>query len=73
MRMDREYLSIAEAARLAGVCRRTVYNWMERGQLAFVRLPSGMRRVRKTEVIRVGTAGNGRGSPTTPVVGAPGC
>lgn len=47
-----EYLSIAAAARVVGVSRRTVYNWLEAGKLAFVRLPSGMRRIRRADLVR---------------------
>lgn len=43
--MDRETLSIKQAAAQSRVCRRTLYNWMARGKLEYTRTPSGTRRV----------------------------
>ena len=38
-------LSISQTAKEVGVCRRTVYNWLNRGLVEFKRLPSGSIRV----------------------------
>jgi predicted DNA-binding transcriptional regulator AlpA len=48
MKKERRYVSINEAAALCGVCRRTIYNWMEQGFLGeMIRTPSGAVRIDK--------------------------
>ena len=42
---DRETVSIAEACRLVGVSRRTIYNWMSSGKIEYVRTAGGAVRV----------------------------
>ncbi len=46
-------LNIAEAARELGVHRNTLRTWADRGLVAHVRLPSGYRRFRLSELRRV--------------------
>lgn len=41
----RETLTINDVCEILGVSRRTVYNWMAKGQLKFVRTPGGSRRI----------------------------
>lgn len=41
----RPLLSVAEAALLAGVCRRTIYNWLTAGKLHYLRTISGRVRI----------------------------
>lgn len=38
-------VSILKACDIAGVSRRTMYNWMNRDIVQFIRTPSGSRRV----------------------------
>jgi excisionase family DNA binding protein len=42
---DRETVSIAEACRLVGVSRRTIYNWMSSGKVEYVRTAGGAVRI----------------------------
>lgn len=39
------YVNIDQAAEIAGVCRRTIYNWLKTGRVTFVRTPSGSIRI----------------------------
>lgn len=41
----RAVISINECAYVAGVSRRTVYNWINEGKIQFVLTPSGTRRI----------------------------
>ena len=43
--MTRELLTINAVCARMSVCRRTVYNWLQSGKLAFVRAPGGTIRV----------------------------
>lgn len=45
-------VSLSEAARIAGVCRRTIYNWMNAGKLPFKRTVGGSRRVYESALWR---------------------
>ena len=42
---DRETVSIAEACRVVGVSRRTIYNWMSSGKVEYVRTAGGAVRI----------------------------
>lgn len=46
-RLGEEWLSVREAAAVAGVCPRTVYNWLEAGAVESTRLPNGALRIRR--------------------------
>jgi len=48
-----ELLTHKQAANILGVAPMTIYNWMVRGQMKFFKSPSGMRRVRKSDVDRL--------------------
>lgn len=50
---DGEYLTIPEAARLAKVSKRTVYNWINRGTLQAARNAGGSLRVLARTVINI--------------------
>lgn len=41
----REAVSIIEAAKRAGVSRRTIYNWIAAGKIEYVRTAGGMVRI----------------------------
>ena len=41
----RGYVNVKQAMEIAGVSRRTIYNWMEQGKLRTVRTPSGRPRI----------------------------
>ena len=42
---DRRSVSVKEAAALAGVSKRSIYNWMEEGKLEWYRNAGGNRRI----------------------------
>jgi hypothetical protein len=46
-------LSINAAAALAGVCRKTIYRWIEAGILLRTTLPSGATRIFRESLLRV--------------------
>jgi excisionase family DNA binding protein len=50
--LGQEYLSVDEAAAYARVCRRSVYNWMNSGKLAFTTSPSGIRLIRRSDITK---------------------
>ncbi len=43
--MERQAVSIIKAAELAGVSRRTIYNWLSSGKLEYVRTAGGSVRI----------------------------
>ena len=43
----------SEFARALGVSETTVKRWLDRGQIAFVRLPGGERRIPESELERI--------------------
>ena len=45
MIVDRQTVSIADACRLVGVSRRTIYNWMSSGKVEYVRTAGGAVRI----------------------------
>lgn len=42
---ERPMVSIMQACRLARVSRRTIYNWMEKGKIEYVRTAGGSARI----------------------------
>lgn len=50
---DRPLFKTDEAARIIGVTRQTIYNWIQEGRLAFIRTPGGQYRIPRGEVLRV--------------------
>jgi len=47
-------LSIAKACDMAGVCWRTLYNWMDAGKVQFVRTAGGSRRIVVASLLKPG-------------------
>jgi excisionase family DNA binding protein len=43
--MERRTISIAQACDLAGVSRRTIYNWITAGKIESVKTSRGLRRI----------------------------
>jgi excisionase family DNA binding protein len=43
--VNRPSLSVIAAAKLAGVCRRTVYNWIAAGKVEYFRTAGGCPRI----------------------------
>ncbi len=43
--MDRQTLSIMKACEVAGVARRTIYNWIKAGKVEYVRTAGGSIRI----------------------------
>ncbi len=63
-------LTIAQAARTAGVARSTIYSHLRSGKLSAIRISTGERRIDTSELIRVygpirQTAQSNVGSPTS--------
>lgn len=50
---DSEYVTAAEACRYLRVTDRTLHRWAAAGYLDVLRLPSGQRRFRRSEVERL--------------------
>lgn len=50
-------ISIKEACQLAGVCRRTIYNWLDAGKLQYVRTAGGAIRIVPSSLFRPGEQG----------------
>lgn len=51
--MADDWLSVGEAARLVGVSRSTIDRYINEGKLQAKRLPSGHRRVRREDALRL--------------------
>lgn len=49
-------VTILEASALAGVSRRTIYNWLGQGKLQFARTAGGSIRIVRASLFRDGTA-----------------
>jgi len=45
-------VSIDRAAELTGVCRRTIYHWMEQGRIEFIRTAGGSPRILEASLWR---------------------
>ena len=43
--MERKTISIMQACELVGVSRRTIYNWLSRGKIEYVRTAGGSVRI----------------------------
>ena len=50
--IDDPLLSMSEAGHIIGKSPQTISRWMDEGLLAFYRDPTGLRRVRKSELVR---------------------
>ncbi len=50
---DDKLLRVSEVEKMLRLSRPSVIEWIERGYLKEVRLPSGQRRIRQSEVERV--------------------
>jgi predicted site-specific integrase-resolvase len=48
-------VSIKKAGELAGVCKKTIYNWMEAGKIEFVRNASGHVRIFASTLFKSGS------------------
>ena len=48
----REFISVSEAAELAGVHRTTVWKWVRAGVIASFTTPRGRTRVRRVDVVK---------------------
>ncbi len=48
----RELLTINHAALICHVSRRTIYNWIQHGKVAWCRMPSGTKRIYTDSLIR---------------------
>jgi excisionase family DNA binding protein len=53
-------ITIAEAARLTGVCRRTIYNWLHTNKLIYVRTAGGGVRIDPASLWRAAGQWGGR-------------
>ncbi len=53
MQGEDRMLNIAEAAQILGVHKNTLRTWADRGMVPHVRLPSGYRRFRLSEMRRL--------------------
>lgn len=51
LKINNEFLTTREIAKLCGVSPTTVIRWIDSGMLTAFRLPSGHRRARYTEVL----------------------
>jgi excisionase family DNA binding protein len=47
-----DYLTINQTCHWLSVSRRTLYNWMHSGKVAYVRTPGGGRRILRSTLIR---------------------
>lgn len=50
--MDRVTLSVNQACVVAGVSRRTIYNWLDAGKIEWIRTAGGGRRIFKDSLFR---------------------
>lgn len=53
---DRPLVNIMQAAEIAGVSRRCIYNWMRGGKLPFIRTVGGQVRIERTHLFRPATS-----------------
>lgn len=54
--MDDRYISIMRACEVAGVSRRTIYNWLNAGKLTIKRTAGGSVRILESSLFRPGDA-----------------
>lgn len=52
MSNEDRWVSIDEAAKIVGVCRRTIYNWIEQGLLQTRKIASGRQRIKVSSLWR---------------------
>ena len=50
---DDKLLRVSEVEKMLSLSRPSVIDWIERGYLKEVRLPSGQRRIRQSEIERI--------------------
>lgn len=55
--VGRTLVSIMQACELAGVARRTIYNWLESGKLEYVRTAGGNIRIYADTLFRAARKG----------------
>lgn len=70
MLADRHTVSIAEACGIVGVTRRTIYNWMDSGKVAYVRTAGGSVRIFSDTLWREPESRPRRRRPAAPRAGA---
>jgi predicted DNA-binding transcriptional regulator AlpA len=58
--MEVRFLSLQNSMHAAGVCRSTIYYWMERGWIHWRELPSGRRMICHNSLSRPGTGPSAR-------------
>lgn len=49
-----QYVSVKRAQELAGVSRRTIYNWKDAGKLDYIRTAGGAMRIKVDSLFRPG-------------------
>ncbi|MHA1595538.1 MAG: MerR family transcriptional regulator [Candidatus Baldrarchaeia archaeon] len=54
-------MKISEVARILNVSRHTVLNWIRKGKIRAIRLPSGRYRIPESEVRRILEGGGNKG------------
>lgn len=54
LRTDRQTCSVKRACAIAGVCRRTLYNWMKAGKVEYLRTAGHSRRIFLDTLLRDG-------------------
>lgn len=52
LRHSGEFVNIAQAGRICGVRRRTIYNWIDGGKVEVKRTPSGLVRISAASLLR---------------------
>ena len=63
--MNQELLNINEAAALARVSRRTVYNWLQADKLEYVRTAGGAVRIVRSSLFRQDATWSAHVAPVT--------
>jgi len=48
-----EYISVGRAAKMLGVSTTTIRQWCEKGIIECLRLPTRMRRIKKSEIDKI--------------------
>ena len=58
MAVERVVLTVKQASDVAGVSRRTLYNWMDAHKVQFIRTAGGKRRIFQDTLFRDGNVPN---------------
>lgn len=53
-----KFLSIEQACKLAGICRRTIYNWIAADKVDYIRTAGGSIRIIEESLFRLGNKEN---------------